>query len=262
VWDLYEVPVLKPQAGRAAYETTLRAFSAVLVVTPDTLKSHDVQVIQAALAQHKPVVVMRSRADETVRDIVRQHRCDPATAAQHLWEAMAHNVKAELGPAAADWVRVYLVGDELYPPGCIFDEDSLLRWINKTAGDAGKPTQARQEQPATKAVQEQQGQAGHPAPAPTAPQLQPYPEIVSLHCTHPHALPSAARGSDPAAADAILQLAQAPAGTASVKATYPYAPPAATGCSRPAPAASSAGMGARGPQKADPGAAAKPPAGP
>jgi len=72
--SLWETPSLTNQNATSAYDSTLFAFSALLVVTSDTLKSHDVQVIQAALANNKPVAVVRSKADVSVTNLRRQLR--------------------------------------------------------------------------------------------------------------------------------------------------------------------------------------------
>jgi hypothetical protein len=222
---LHEVLALPPQAGRAAYYSTLSTFSAVLVVTPYTLKAHDVQGIRAALAQQKPVVLVRSRADETVCNIMRSHKgYNHATAAAHLHKKVQDNLVTEIGVAEAKQVLAFLVGElpgESFDPAASsiniaaggaspgfsirFDEAGLMRWIiNTAAGGTGKPMSARQEQGADRnPVQEHQMQrnsaacqGGRPAPAGMG-QLQPHPVPASAERSYPQATPVAAGSSGP-----------------------------------------------------------------
>jgi hypothetical protein len=110
---LWEVPAARSQGKATTYDNTLFAFSALLVVTSNTLKIQDVQVIRAALKNNKPVVVVRSKADMAVTDLLRQHKCDPASAVEHLRKAFRRNLDLKIGMSAADGLQAYLISSEL-----------------------------------------------------------------------------------------------------------------------------------------------------
>jgi hypothetical protein len=111
--SLWEVPAARSQGEATTYDNTLFAFSALLVVTSDTLKSQDVQAIQAALHNKKSVAVVRSKADVAVINLMRQHKCDPASAVELLRQAFRRNLESELGRAAADELQAFLMSREL-----------------------------------------------------------------------------------------------------------------------------------------------------
>eukprot|EP00775_Hariotina_reticulata_P013562 gene13562-13688_t len=191
--SLWEVPALKPEpTAPAAYGNILFAFSALLVLTPDTLKSHDVEVIRAALADNKPVVVVRSKADLSVQNLMRQHGCDAASAFKRLRQAFEQNLVMELGQQAAGQVQAFVISTEAFAANCAaaghsspvqqhiftgFDDAHLQQWVNKAAqqakiqalpcpgGSAADRAALPMQQRASHALQAQPGgaEAGHAA---------------------------------------------------------------------------------------------------